>query len=432
MAKKEKLLLMAALSALPQPVIWAHVNIFVQALDSLDTSAHLLEKADQVRLRKGLTDNALNVLSGQMAGVNVTSNGLDRMAMLNSVRMRGTTSITGSNDPLVIIDGVTSDIATLSTIYPADIESFNILKNAAETATYGSRGASGVIEVKTKKGTGRGFQISYEGNYGLQGMYKHPEMLDAQEYQSTARRIGTPCNNGGYDTDFYQVITRSVADFLLAKLALNAEVYDNDDWTDGMTLDGRALYFQVDGRQMNAWQTCVYYCDQLRQNGYVLEPRYADNFAVHNEMSTEDIFTVPMNKMIYSNQMWYIFRSIHYQHGETYGLGGENGTSATLTTMRVYGYGTDEVDARFEDNFFADTVWASGSENSCGRDGTARTWCASDSSTRLMTSGNPSRARKAALPPCSPSPRNASTSTRISARTRDMTSPERAGRKKSL
>ena len=74
--------------------------------------------------------------------------------MLNSIRVRGTTSIMGGNDPLLIIDGVTSDIATLSTIYPADIESFTILKNATETAMYGSRGASGVIEIKTKKGTG--------------------------------------------------------------------------------------------------------------------------------------------------------------------------------------------------------------------------------------------------------------------------------------
>ena len=84
-------------------------------------------------------------MSGQTAGVNVTTNGLDRIAMLNSVRLRGTTSITGGNLPLVIIDGVTSDVATLATIYPADIESFTVLKNASETALYGSRGASALL-----------------------------------------------------------------------------------------------------------------------------------------------------------------------------------------------------------------------------------------------------------------------------------------------
>ena len=158
---------------------------------------------------KGAANNALDVLSGQAAGVNVTSNGLDRMAMLNSVRVRGTTSIIGGNDPLVLIDGVTSDVLTLSTIYPADIESFRILKNAAETAMYGSRGASGVIEVKTKKGTERGFQISYEGNVGFERMYKHLNMLDAEEYVATAKALGVFCNNGGFNTDNYKVITRT-------------------------------------------------------------------------------------------------------------------------------------------------------------------------------------------------------------------------------
>ena len=138
-------------------------------------------------LKKGVVNNALDALNGQTAGVNVTSNGLDRMAMLNSVRVRGTTSIMGGNDPLVVIDGVTSDVATLATIYPADIESFTVLKNASETALYGSRGASGVILVKTKKGTGRGFQISYEGNYGLEAMCKSMEMLNAAQYIAAAR-----------------------------------------------------------------------------------------------------------------------------------------------------------------------------------------------------------------------------------------------------
>ena len=172
---------------------------------SISNSTRQIKQKD---IKKGLLSNALEALSGQSAGVNVTTNGSDRLAMLNSVRVRGTTSIMGGNDPLVIIDGVTSDIATLSTIYPADIESFNILKNASETAMYGSRGASGVIEVKTKKGTGKGFEISYDGNYGFESMYKHLQMLDAQKYISTGASLGLYCNNGGYNTNFHDVITR--------------------------------------------------------------------------------------------------------------------------------------------------------------------------------------------------------------------------------
>lgn len=154
-------------------------------------------------------DNALDALSGKTAGVNVTKNGLDRMAMLNSVRVRGTTSIMGGNDPLVIIDGVTADVATLATIYPADIESFTVLKNASETTMYGSRGASGVIQVKTKKGTGKGFQISYEGSYGIEAMYKNVEMLNATEYIVAAQKYGLEYNDKGYNTDFHKAITRT-------------------------------------------------------------------------------------------------------------------------------------------------------------------------------------------------------------------------------
>src|SRR5574344_482939 len=148
------------------------------------------DKVTEGRMNKGLVISPLNALSGQAAGVSVTPGGADRMAMLSSVRVRGTTSLTGGNDPLVIIDGVSSDLATLSTIYPADIESFTILKNAAETAQYGSRGASGVIEVTTKKGHGGKFHISYDGNVGFESVFKNIEMLSARQYISTASALG--------------------------------------------------------------------------------------------------------------------------------------------------------------------------------------------------------------------------------------------------
>ena len=129
-------------------------------------------------MNKGLVLNSLDALSGQAVGVNISSSAADRMAMLSSVRVRGTTSLTGGNDPLVIIDGVYSDISTLNSIYPADIESFSILKNAAETAPYGSRGASGVINVTTKKGRDAQFHISYDGSLAFENVYKNLKMLN--------------------------------------------------------------------------------------------------------------------------------------------------------------------------------------------------------------------------------------------------------------
>ena len=208
MAKSKKEFTFLTIALFCSSLAHAQQQTPTEQKDTIENRNTIIKMADNHSSRGGV-NNALDVLSGQAAGVNVTSNGLDRMAMLNSVRVRGTTSIIGGNDPLVLIDGVTSDVLTLSTIYPADIESFKILKNAAETAMYGSRGASGVIEVKTKKGTGRGFQISYEGNIGFEQMYKHLDMLNAEKYVATAKALGIYCNDGGFNTDNYKVITRT-------------------------------------------------------------------------------------------------------------------------------------------------------------------------------------------------------------------------------
>ena len=168
-----------------------------------------MAKVGAKQMNKGLVNSAINALSGQAVGVNVVTNGQDRMAMLTSVRVRGTTSLTGGNDPLVLIDGVSSDLSTLSTIYPADIESFTILKNASETSKYGSRGASGVIEVKTKRGNGSKFQIYYDGTAGFDVVYKRLRMLNATEYVSAAKALGLDYVDKGYDTNFQKEIVRT-------------------------------------------------------------------------------------------------------------------------------------------------------------------------------------------------------------------------------
>lgn len=156
---------------------------------------------------------------------------------------------------------------------------------------------------------------------------------------------------------YYGRITRPVVLFLLAKLALNAEVYTDNDWTDHQRPNGRNIYFEVNGEQLNAWQTVITYCDQLKDMEYRLEPDYRTNFAVFNEPSVENIFTIPMNKTMYTNQMQYLFRSRHYNHAKAYGLGGENGPSATIEALETFGYETTGQDPRFDFCYFAGIVY---------------------------------------------------------------------------
>lgn len=179
-----------------------------------------------------------------------------------------------------------------------------------------------------------------------------------KELQEVAPQLAD--KHANKEGDYYGRITRPVVNFLLAKLALNAEIYADDDWTDEKKLDGKDIFFTVNGNKLNAWQTCVWYCDQLKQEGYELENDYASNFSVHNENSKENIFTIPLDKNLYLNEYHYLFRSRHYKHGGAYGGSSENGTCATVSTVKAYGYGTDHVDNRFKTNFYADTVFVDG------------------------------------------------------------------------
>ena len=168
----------------------------------------LQTKISDEPLNRGLLNSSIGAISGQIAGVNVGSGGAERLAMLSSVRVRGNSSIMGGNNPLVIIDDISSDLSTLSTIYPSDIEKFEVLKNASETAQFGSRGAAGVIIVTTKKGRDGKFQITYDGNWGWESVYKNIEMLSASEYVRTAQQLGLSYINGGQNVDYTALPTR--------------------------------------------------------------------------------------------------------------------------------------------------------------------------------------------------------------------------------
>ena len=171
--------------------------------DTLSTS-HTVGKE---QMNKGLVTSGLGALQGQAAGVTVS--GANQSAMLSAVRVRGTTSLTGGNDPLVVIDGVMSDLATLSSLYPGDIESFTVLKDASETAPYGSRGASGVIQVLTTRGHGGDFSISYDGTAGAEAVYRNMEMLSADGFRTWNKNHGYPFKDDGFDSDMVSSILRT-------------------------------------------------------------------------------------------------------------------------------------------------------------------------------------------------------------------------------
>ena len=162
--------------------------------------------------------------------------------------------------------------------------------------------------------------------------------------------------HSNWEGDYYGRVTRGVAYFILAKMALNAEIWTDDNWTDDIHPKGKDITLICEDEPLNAWEACIYWCDKLTNDGYWLEDDYSYNFSVNNENSRENIFTIPMDKNLYSNIFVNLFRSRHWNHGDAYGMASENGPSATISSVRTYGYGTEEVDKRFWYNLFAETV----------------------------------------------------------------------------
>jgi len=127
-------------------------------------------------------------LSGRVSGVNVSSNS-GRPGGRASIRIRGASSLSVSNNPLYVIDGVILNAVDLKNgsspidyINPSDIASIEVLKDASSTAIYGARGANGVIMVTTKRGSSNGGNVTYESDFSLGVLPKKLEVLNSKEF----------------------------------------------------------------------------------------------------------------------------------------------------------------------------------------------------------------------------------------------------------
>ncbi len=145
------------------------------------------------KMNRGQTTNAQDMLSGKVAGVNITTGG-GTPGSGATIRIRGGSSLNASNDPLIVIDGLPMDNSgiqgvsnPLSTINPNDIESFTVLKDASATAIYGSRASNGVIIITTKKGqAGSRPTIAYDGNFSISTRMNEVDVMTGDEFRAYA------------------------------------------------------------------------------------------------------------------------------------------------------------------------------------------------------------------------------------------------------
>ena len=188
----------------------------------LVTGATVQLKGDDIA--KLNTTNPLSAMQGQTPGVNIVStSGQPGAAMSVTIRGLGTV---GNSQPLYLIDGVGGDITTLN---PADIESIDVLKDAASAAIYGAQAANGVVLVTTKSGKEGSSKITYDGYVGWQTLGRKFEMLNANQYMQIMDEALLNSNN------------MSPIDWtsLSAIRDANGNVY-NTDWID-QAVDNGAL-----------------------------------------------------------------------------------------------------------------------------------------------------------------------------------------------
>jgi TonB-linked SusC/RagA family outer membrane protein len=157
-------------------------------------------------LVKGTISSTEQVLQGKVAGLNIIRPSGDPAAGA-TLRLRGGTSLTASNSPLIVVDGIAG--VDINVVQPSDIKSIDVLKDASATAIYGSRGANGVIMITTKSGT-KGVSVVYSGLSSIGYVADNLDLLSANQWRGHVRQTGnTDAVDYGGSTNWQKAIEQT-------------------------------------------------------------------------------------------------------------------------------------------------------------------------------------------------------------------------------
>lgn len=158
----------------------------------------------------GQINDPITLIAGKVAGLSLSNTSRSDPNATADFSLRGPATATGnSNGPLVVIDGVPSELADLQTIAPQDIASIDVLKDGSAAAIYGSRATAGVIIITTKKGRPGTVKVEYNGYVTTSTIYKKYDVLDAQQYIALGQKLGQTVINEGANTNWFDAVTRT-------------------------------------------------------------------------------------------------------------------------------------------------------------------------------------------------------------------------------
>ena len=169
------------------------------------------------QFNQGAATDAMALVAGKVAGLNVATSADANPNAMSDIQVRGAGSLTASNGPLVVIDGIAG--GDLRNIATQDVESITVLKDAGSAAIYGTRGANGVILVTTKKGSGTAgvTNVTYDSYIALSFQKPRIEILSTDEFRRSRRS-----QDYGADTDWWDEITRPVSYSLNQYLSIDS------------------------------------------------------------------------------------------------------------------------------------------------------------------------------------------------------------------
>jgi TonB-linked SusC/RagA family outer membrane protein len=268
----------------------------------LTTGATIQVKGED--LQKLSTSSVLNALQSQSPGVQITqSSGMPGEGFKVTIRGLGTI---GNSSPLYVIDGVAG--GDINTLNPSDIESVDILKDAASAAIYGSRAANGVVLVTTKQGKAGKLVFSYDAFAGIQNAYKLPSLLNAKEYMTIMNEIRF--NEGQTPYDWASIIPKQYEQ-------IEAGTWNGTNWLKEIQNDDALTqnhaFNLTGGNEQSKFSLGYSFSDQVGIFGKPVEPKF-----------TRNNFRINSDHVLLKNDDFDIIRigeNITYSYSEKSGIG---------------------------------------------------------------------------------------------------------------
>lgn len=243
-------------SELPSKIILSEDTLFLDdvvvigygTLSKKELSSSIVQ-VDSKNFFKGSMNNPMEMLTGKVAGLNVSTTAAANPNSSSDLQIRGATSLSASNSPLVVIDGVPG--GDIRNIAAQDIESMTVLKDAASAAIYGTRGANGVILITTRKGSkdeAGTAHVTYDSWFGVNIAKPHADILSPDEFRRSRRG-----NDYGYNTDWYSLLMRDFSYDLNQYLAIDGSTKTGSynasvNYKNATGLDTRAAREEFGGR----------------------------------------------------------------------------------------------------------------------------------------------------------------------------------------